>query len=142
MIDLIAAAALAAQSTPTAPAELGDIRMFLLMHATGQLSEDVSPPSTFGGWNTTIHADDLLVTAEIRTTGEQFFDRPTLRIVARGARGRVLGQRSFRGVLTSEQGRAYLPLWLNDVTCEGDIQVTVTYGTQTRSETIPMHCGE
>ena len=62
--------------------------------------------------------------------------------MARGARGRILGQRSFRGILTSDRGRAYLPLWLNDVTCEGDIQVTVTYGTQTRTETIPLHCGE
>ena len=142
MIGLIAAAALAAQGTPTAPAELGDIRMYLLMHATGQLSEDVSPPSGFGGWNTTIHADDLVIVAEVRTTGEQFYDRPTLNIVARGERGRILGQRSFRAILTSDAGRAYLPLWLNDVTCEGDIQVTVTYGTQTRTETIPLHCGE
>jgi hypothetical protein len=45
-------------------------------------------------------------------------------------------------LIASEQGRAWLPLWLNDVTCEGDIQVTVTYGTQTRTETIPLHCGE
>ena len=142
MIDLIAAAALAAQSTPTAPALLGDIRMFLLWHTTGQLSEDVSPPSDFAGWNTTTRADDLLITAEVRTTGEQFFDRPALRIVARGARGRILGQRSFRAILTSDAGRAYLPLWLNDVTCEGDIQVTVTYGTQTRTETLPLNCGE
>jgi len=142
MIELIAAAALAAQSRPTAPAELGDIRMFLLWHATGQLSEDVSPPSNFAGWNTTTRADDLLITAEVRTNGEQFFDRPELRIVARGARGRILGQRSFRGILTSDAGRAYLPLWLNDVTCAGDIQVTVTYGRQTRTETIALHCGE
>ena len=91
MIDLIAAAALAARSTPTAPAELGDIRMFLLWHATGQLSEDVSPPSDFAGWNTTTRADDLLITAEVRTRGEQFFDRPALRIVVRGAHGRILG---------------------------------------------------
>jgi hypothetical protein len=142
MIDLIAAAALAAQSHPTAPAELGDIRMFLLWHGTGQLSEDVSPPSDFAGWNTTIRADDLLITAEVRTRGEQYFDRPALTIVARGPRGRILGQRSFRGILTSDAGRAYLPLWLNDVTCAGDIQVTVTYGTQTRTETIALHCGE
>ena len=142
MIELFAAAALAAQSTPTAPAELGEIRMYLFYHASGALSEDVSPPSGFGGWNTTIHADDLLVVAEVRTRGEQYFDRPALRIVARGAHNRILGQRSFRGILTSNDGFARLPLWLNDVTCEGDIQVTVTYGTQTRTETIPLHCGE
>lgn len=142
MIDLVAAALLAAQSAPTAPAQLGDIRMFLLWHATGQLSEDVSPPSDFAGWNTTTRADDLLITAEVRTRGEQFYERPALRIVARGAGGRILGQRSFRGILTSDAGRAFLPLWLNDVTCDGDIQVTVTYGTQIVTETISLHCGE
>lgn len=142
MIDLVAAALLAAQSAPTAPAQLGDIRMFLLWHATGQLSGDVSPPSDFAGWNTTTRADDLLITAEVRTRGEQFYERPALRIVARGARGRILGQRSFRGILTSDAGRAFLPLWLNDVTCDGDIQVTVTYGTQIVTETISLHCGE
>ena len=142
MFDLIAVAALAAQSRPTAPAELGDIRMHLFWHATGQLSADITQPNDFAGWNTTIHADDLVIVAELRTTGEQFFDRPALRIVARGDHGRILGQRSFRGILTSEAGRAYLPLWINDVTCAGDIQVTVTYGAQTRSETVALHCGE
>jgi hypothetical protein len=142
MIDLIAAAVLAAQSTPTAPAELGDIRMHLFWHASGQLSQDISQPNDIAGWNTTIHADDLVIVAEIRTTGEQFFDRPALRIVARGPNNRILGQRSFRGILTSDQGRAYLPLWLNDVTCAGDIQVTVTYGAQVRTETVALHCGE
>jgi hypothetical protein len=142
MFDLIAAAALAAQSRPTAPAELGDIRMHLFWHATGQLSADITQPNDFAGWNTTIHADDLVIVAELRTTGEQFFDRPALRIVARGDHGRILGQRSFRGILTSEAGRAYLPLWINDVTFAGDIQVTVTYGAQTRSETVALHCGE
>lgn len=46
------------------------------------------------------------------------------------------------GILTSDHGRAYLPLWLHDVTCVGDIQVTVTYGRQTRTETVALHCGE
>lgn len=142
MIGLITAAALAAQSTPTAPAELGDIRMFLLLRATGQLSGDITQPNDFAGWNTTIQADDVLITAEVRTRGEQYFDRPALTIVARGPRGRILGQRSFRGILTSDQGTAYLPLWLNDVTCAGDIQVTVTYGAQRRTETVALHCGE
>lgn len=145
MIDLIAAMALAAQphapSPARAPSELGDIRMHLFYHATGQLSPDVSPPDGESGWNTTIRADDLVVVAEVRTTGEQFIERP-LRIVARGRHNRILGQRLFRAILTSDAGRAYLPLWLNDVTCEGDIHVTVTYGRQSRSETMALHCGE
>ncbi len=28
------------------------------------------------------------------------------------------------------------------LTCAGDIQVTVTYGTQTRTERLSLHCGE
>jgi hypothetical protein len=138
MIGWIAATAFAAQA-PVA-SELGDIRMHLFYNGTGQLSEDISPPNEFAGWNTTIRADDLVIVAEVRTTGEQYIERP-LRIVARVGR-RILGQRNFRGILTSDAGRAYLPLWLNDVTCAGDVQVTVTYGTQTRTETLTLHCGE
>jgi hypothetical protein len=142
MIDLLTALALAAQAAPSAPSALGDIRMYLFYNGTGQLSEDVSPPSDFAGWNTTIRADDLLIVADIRTTGEQFVSAPELRIVARGPRNRILGQRRFRGILTSDEGHAYLPLWINDVTCAGDVHVTVTYGSQTRTETIALHCGE
>jgi hypothetical protein len=141
MIELIAAAALAAQATAPVASELGDIRMHLFSNRTGRLSDDISPPNSFAGWNTLFEADDLVVVAEVRTTGEQFIDRP-LRIVVRGARNRILGQRTIRAILTSEEGRAYLPLYLNDITCAGDIQVTVTYGTQTRTETLSLHCGE
>ena len=142
MIALLAAAALAAQSSPTVPAQLTDIRAHLFWHADGQLSPDITQPNDFAGWNTTIHADDLVIVAELRTTGEQFYDRPALTIVARGPHGRILGQRTFRAILTSDEGRAYLPLWLNDITCAGEIQVTVTYGAQRRTETISLHCGE
>jgi len=44
--------------------------------------------------------------------------------------------------LAEGNDRANLPLWLNDATCAGDIQVTVTYGAQRRTETIALHCGE
>jgi len=140
MIDLIAAAAMAAQAQAPVASELGDIRMHLFYNRRGELSEDISPPNQFAGWNTTIEADDVLIVAEVRTTGEQFIERP-LRIVARRA-GRILGQRRFGAILTSDAGRAYLPLYLTDVTCGGDVQVTVTYGSQTRSETVTFECGE
>ena len=39
-------------------------------------------------------------------------------------------------------GHAGLPLWLNDVTCAGDVRVTVSYGAETRSEMPQLHCGE
>ena len=145
---ILLAALAAAVPHPVPPSHLGEIRMHLFYSGTGQLSPDVSPPRNFAGWNTIIGegdsagpADDMVVVAEVIAEGEQFIERP-LRIVARGPRGRVLGQRSFGAVSTSHQGRAYLPLWLNDVTCAGDVRVTVSYGAETRSETLQLHCGE
>lgn len=141
MIDLIAAAALAAQTPAPVAAELGNIRMHLFYRGSGELSENIAPPAQFAGWNTLFEADDMVVVAELRTTGQQNIDRP-LRIVARGQGNRVLGQRSYRSILTSSEGRAYLPLYLNDVACAGNVQVTVTFGRQIRTETLTFECGE
>jgi len=140
---------IAAFQAATPPAsQLADLRMHLFYTESGRLSPDISPPHAAAGWNRVVsegsadeHADDLVIVAEIRTVGEQYIERP-LRIVARGPNSRILGQRRFNGILTSEAGRAYLPLWLNDVTCAGDIVVTVTYGSETRTETLQMRCGE
>ncbi|HEV7659443.1 MAG TPA: hypothetical protein VGO55_06310 [Allosphingosinicella sp.] len=141
MIDMIAAAALAAQAPAPVAATLGSIRMHLFYRGSGELSENIAPPAQFAGWNTLFSADDMVVVAELRTTGQQNIDRP-LRIVARGRGNRVLAQRTFRSILTSDEGRAYLPLYLNDVACAGTIQVTVTFGRQSRAETLTLECGE
>jgi hypothetical protein len=141
MIELIAAAALAAQPPAPAAAALGDIRMHLFYRDSGTLSEDISPPNQVAGWNTLFLADDMVVVAEVRTTSEQHVGR-RLRIVARGRDNRVLGQRTYRSILTSSAGRAYLPLYLSDVTCAGNIQVTVTFGRQSRAEALDLRCGE
>jgi hypothetical protein len=141
MIDLIAAAALAAQTPAPVAAELGTIQMHLFYRGSGELSENIAPPAQFAGWNTLFEADDVVVVAELRTEGQQNIDRP-LRIVARGRGNRVLAQRTFRSILTSSEGRAYLPLYLNDVACAGTIQVTVTFGRQSRAETLTLECGE
>jgi hypothetical protein len=145
---ILAALALAAQAPHRPNAHLGEIRMHLFYLGTGQLSADVSPPHAFAGWNTVIgegdsggRADDLVVVAELRADGEAFVERP-LSIVVRGWRGRVLGQRRVAATLISSAGRAYIPLWLSDVTCAGDVRVTVTYGAETRTETLQLHCGE
>ena len=145
---IFAALAAAAAPNPVPVAHLGEIRMHLFHTGTGQLSPDISPPRAFAGWNTVIgegdsggRADDMVVVAELITNGEQFVE-PPVRIVVRGARGRILGQRSFASTLTSYAGRAYLPLWLTDVTCAGDIRVTVTFRGETRSETLQLNCGE
>ena len=139
MIALIAAAALAAQN-PQPASQLGDLRAYILSNRTGQYSDDISPPESGGHWNRVLEGDDIVVMQEIRTSGEQFLERP-LRIVARVGR-RILAQRTYRGILTTEAGRAFQHLVVPDSTCAGDIQVTVTYGAQTLTETLQMRCGE
>lgn len=141
MIELMVAMAAAAQGQAPVASELGELRAYLLSNRTGQFSEDLSPPENGGHWNRTIEGDDIVVMQEIRTNGEQFLERPPLRIVARVGR-RVLAQRTYTGILTTDQGRAYQHLVIPDSTCAGDIQVTVTYGAQSLTETLQMHCGE
>jgi hypothetical protein len=140
MIELIASAALAAQAQAPAAAELGQLRAYILSNRTGQFSEDISPPDSGGHWNRVLEGDDIVIMQEIRTSGEQYLERP-LRIVARVGR-RILAQRTYRGILTTDEGRAWQPLIVPDSTCAGDIQVTVTYGTQILTETLQMRCGE
>lgn len=138
MIELIAAAM--AVQDPQPASELGELRAYLLSNRTGRFSEDISPPESGGHWNRVLEGDDIVVMQEIGTTGEQFLERP-LRIVARVGR-RILAQRTYSGILTTDEGRAYQHLVVPGSTCAGDIQVTVTFGTQTRTEILQMRCGE
>lgn len=140
--------AVAAQAVAPAPVELGDIRMHLFYEETGRLSDDVSPPRNFAAWNTPIGggeaeepANGLLVVAEIRTDGQQNVRTP-LRVTARNERGRLLADSRFIEMLTSEAGRAYFPLWLRDAGCAGIITVTATLGSQSKTESLTLHCGE
>jgi len=140
MIDLIIAAALAAQVQAPVASELGELRAYLISNRTGQFSEDISPPDSGGHWNRVLEGDDIVIMQEVRTSGHQYLERP-LRIVARVGR-RILAQRTYRGILTTDEGRAWQHLVVPDSTCAGDIQVTVTYGAQTLTETLQMRCGE
>ena len=139
MIELIAAA-LAAQN-PQPASELGRLRAYIISNRTGQFTDDLSPPDSGGHWNRVLEGDDIVLVQEIRTSGHQFLERPVLRIVARVGR-RILAQRTYRGILTTDEGRAFQHLVVPESTCAGDIQVTVTYGAQSLTETLQMRCGE
>jgi hypothetical protein len=147
ILALVAAAA-AAQPAPPSTGTLGEIRMHLFYKESGRLSRDISPPNEFVGWNTIISegdaeeaADDLLVVVELRAAGEQNLDRP-LRIEVRNRSGRTIGRRDIAGTLTSGDGRAYHPLLLQDVGCEGTMRVTASFGAESRTEEIALNCGE
>jgi hypothetical protein len=122
--------------------------MHLFYQETGRLSPDITNPAGgFAGWNVIIGegsaeeaANDLVVVVELRTQGEQSIQRP-LTITARAGR-RLLGQRRINSMLTSNQGRVYLPLWLKDVGCAGSIRVEVSFGRERKTETLALNCGE
>ena len=147
MIDLFLLAA-AAAAQPARNVEIAEIRMHLFYRQSGRLSDDISPPRQFTGWNTVIGegdaeepAEDLLVVVEMRGgAGEEYIETP-LRIVVRGRENRVIAERNFDTLLSSQRGVSHSPVWLQDVPCEGEIRVTASFGDQTSSESVSLDCG-
>jgi hypothetical protein len=147
IIAVMSAVAALASAQPAA--QITDIRMHLFYRLSGRLSDDISPPHQFTGWNTVIGegdaeapAEDLLVVVEMRGgSGEEYVETP-LRVVARGRDNRVIADRRFDSLLSSERGTSYSPVWLQDVPCEGEIRVTATFGGQSVSESLSLECGE
>ena len=140
--------ALAAAAPASPPPEIGRIRVHLLLEASGRLSPDIAPPAKFTGWNSVIGegsagepANDLLILVEVKAATDDYIKAP-LSIVARGAKGKLLGQRRFAGGLLIEGGRVWKPLWLTDVGCAGPVKVTATIGRSTRTAAIALDCGE
>jgi hypothetical protein len=140
-------AALLAASPAPAPG-IGKIRMQLFYEDSGRLSPDIAPPADFTGWNTVIGegsaeeaANDLLVLVEVIGPAGENIVQP-LSVVARGAKGKVLGQRRHANLLASGGGRTWKALWLADVGCAGHIEVTATLGRSTRKAAIDLDCGE
>ncbi|HLL31087.1 MAG TPA: hypothetical protein VK403_08835 [Allosphingosinicella sp.] len=147
MIAPLVVALLAAPSAASAPS-VGTIRMQLFYEDSGRLSRDIAPPADFTGWNTIIGegsaeeaANDLLVLVEVRGAAGENIAQP-LSVVARGGKGKVIGQRRFTSLLTSGKGRTWKALWLTDVGCAGRIEVTATIGRSTRKSAIDLDCGE
>ena len=128
--------------------KLADIRMHLFYEASGRLSPDLTQQPGFAGRNVIIGggdaeepANDLLVVAEIRSSGEEFVRTP-LEIVVKGGKGKVLSSRNFKTFLIPKEGRVHLPVWVRDAGCAGNVKVTVQLGRQHRSETFALQCGE
>jgi hypothetical protein len=130
------------------PATLSDIRLHLFYEGTGRLSPDLTQNPDFAGWNVVIGkgsaeepANDLLVVAELRSSGEQFVETP-LKIVVTDGTGKNLASREFPALLIPAGGRVYMPVWLANAGCAGEIKVNAQFGEQRRSEVLELHCGE
>jgi hypothetical protein len=143
---MIAGAALLSVAASQAPS-LTDIQMHLFYEESGRLSPDLTQQPDFAGWNTIIGegsaeepANDLLIVVELKTTGEKFVRTP-LRVSVT-AKGKTLASRQYRTFLIPKAGRVYLPLWVRDAGCAGDIKADVRFGSQHRSESLSLQCGE
>ncbi len=148
--------ALALFAAAAAHVELGDIQARLFYSETGRLSDDLlARKKPFALWNTVIgegdaeeNADDLLVSVTLNAgkfgtpeENEQNVDGP-LTIKATDEKGKVLGTRTFKNMLTGVGGSITLALWLNDVTCAGKVTVQARFAGQLKSAVLEMYCGE
>jgi hypothetical protein len=144
-----ALAALAAAST--AHIEMSEIQARLFYSDTARLSDDLlARKKPFVFWNTIIgegdaeeNADDMLVSVTLRADegNEQNIDGPVT-IEATDEKGKVLGTRTARNLLTSPRGSTTVGLWLNDVTCAGAVTVQARYADQVKTAVLKMDCGE
>lgn len=136
--------------------EMSDVQARLFYSETGRFSDDIlARKKAFTFWNTIIgagdaeeNADDLLVSVSLSAgkfgtpeDNEQNIDGP-LTIKATDARGKVLGSRTFKNMLTGVGGSTTLPLWLNDVTCAGRVTVEARFAGKTKTAVLEMDCGE
>jgi hypothetical protein len=127
---------------------IGHIGMKLFYGYSGTLSQDISPPAEFVGWNSIIGegdageaVDDLLVTVHLRGKSETNIFAP-VSIVATDGKRKVVGRRIAEPVLANEKGEAAVALFLHDVGCAGALTVTAKMGASVKSETINLDCGE
>jgi hypothetical protein len=148
--------AVLAQSGPSESVTLGDIEVRLFYKETGRLSENILGRKTefvfhnavIGEGDAEEAADDILVSVRMSAgkfgTAEdnhKYVDAP-VEIIARDGRGKVLGRRIHQGILTSYKGSEHKVLWLNDVTCAGEVTITATYAGKSKSARLVMGCGE
>ena len=116
---------------------------------TGRLSPNIAPPQTVTLWNTCIgagdaeeNANDVLFTAEVRTSGQQNVTQ-SVTLTATGRRGAVLARRTFSNILTGDSGTVSLPLWVRDVGCgTGEVRFSARLGNQNPSVMIDFAGGE
>ncbi len=145
IVCLVVPGALSAAAPP--PAHIGQIKAQLFYEATGRLSKDLLAQPDLSLWNVIITgsveemANDLLVTVDVTTKGQQNLVTP-LRITATGAKGRVIADRRFTGMLSSEAGHVWKAMLLRDIGCEGRVTITVSLGKERKTRQLDFHCGE
>lgn len=145
-------------ATPSLAAEkevvLDRLEVRLFYKETGRLSDDIlSKAKPFIAFNTIIgegdaeeSADDVLVIAVLSSgkweANNQVFAEIPLEITATNSDGEILGTRRFATVLTSGNGLESNALWLQDVTCAGDVNIEAKFNGKIERANVSFNCGE
>lgn len=127
---------------------LDSMQIKLVYKGTGVLSQDIAS-GPFSAWNTVIGegeaaepADDMIAFVVVGSMGEQSFRETPVDVVATDAHGKILARRRFENVLTTDAGKASLPMFIPDSTCSGMVTVTATMGSERMAKSVAMACGE
>jgi hypothetical protein len=144
-----------ADVSPSDGVRLGKSEAHLYYTGTGELSADLlAGDEPFSGWNTVIGegpsggaADDMLVVATLVSDGPEpdrdaMFLGEKLDVWVTDAKGKTLGRRVIDGLLVPARGTLRAPLWLNNVTCAGELTVHAKFRAEKSAQTLRLDCGE
>jgi hypothetical protein len=129
-------------------AKIEELRVQLLYERSGTLSLSIAPPATFNAWNTMIGegdakepANDLIVSAVLSVKTDQANVSTPLKITVKGKGGKVLAERTFRGLFFSG-GKVVRAVLVPDAACAGPLNVEANLGAETKRTSVTLACGE
>lgn len=136
----------AAQKEPKVTIEA--IRIQLFYENTGKLSDNLSPPAKFSGWNTIIGegdakepATDILASVILSADQKDKTAPYPLTIIARNNKGKVLAERTWKDLLFIEK-KLIKALFVPNAGCAERLNIEARFGDQTKTTGIKLACGE
>lgn len=153
-VAILAALALTAAAPPNPSAQITTIEVRLFHPNTGQFSANLLDEKLFAStWNVIFggsvgeRADDALVQVGIRRTaplGNEISSEAPIEIaeVTVSDGKRILARRTVTDIWVPATGQTWVPLWIPDVTCAGDVTITARAGRETKTALVQFRCGE
>ena len=151
LVALFCAASLAdtaqAKGQATA-AKIDELRVQLFYERSGALSPSIAPPAKFEAWNTMIGegdakepANDLIVSAVLSVKTDQANVSTPFRITVKGKGGKVLAERTFKGLFFSG-GKVVKAVLVPNAACAGPLNVEASLGAERKRTSVTLACGE
>src|SRR3954454_4443705 len=131
-----------------AVAKIEELRVQLFYERSGTLSPSIASPATFNAWNTMIGegdakepANDLIVSAVLSVKTDQANVSTPLTITVKGKGGKVLAERTFKGLFFSG-GKVVRAVLVPNAACAGSINVETHLGAEKKRTSVTLGCGE